>query len=295
VNAIKLETDRWSIEVSPDHGAAIVNCRYDGTEILRPAPSDWFQNPDPLASSCFPLVPFSNRINNGQFNFEGTDVELARNCDTEQHPIHGIGWQVPWQIENQSSTHCELTFEQPAFKKTVGAWPWAFRATQNIEIVGRQLFLSLAVTNSGQKNMPAGLGFHPYFNSAKTASLQFHAQGVWLSTEDRLPRKWVLTPEKWNFGNGKSLADIEIDHCITGWRGSARLSWDDVPVELMVKIDQQDGFAVVYVPSDDDYFCFEPVSHMSNAVNWIGKGDNTGLRVLAPNETMKFTMRLTVV
>jgi aldose 1-epimerase len=46
------------------------------------------------------------------------------------------------------------------------------------------------------------------------------------------------------------------------------------------------GFFVVYTPTGEPYFCAEPVSNATDAVNLVAAGrDDTGLLVLEPGET----------
>ena len=45
------------------------------------------------------------------------------------------------------------------------------------------------------------------------------------------------------------------------------------------------GQTVVYVPQVGDYFCVEPVSHMTDALNRLE--ENAGMRRLEPGETVE--------
>jgi aldose 1-epimerase len=50
---------------------------------------------------------------------------------------------------------------------------------------------------------------------------------------------------------------------------------------------------VLYTPPAADFFCVEPVSHVTDAVNLAASGrTDTGLRVLAPGETLRAAMTL---
>jgi aldose 1-epimerase len=44
---------------------------------------------------------------------------------------------------------------------------------------------------------------------------------------------------------------------------------------------------VVYTPPGQDFFCVEPVSHMTNAINRLASMRGHGLRSLAPGETLQ--------
>src|SRR4051794_12780414 len=57
-----------------------------------------------LDAACFPLVPYVNRIRDGEFRFRGRDVRLAPNMAGDPSPLHGQGWLHPWQMEEASET-----------------------------------------------------------------------------------------------------------------------------------------------------------------------------------------------
>ena len=57
--------------------------RTDGTAI---------ETDDPLQFASFPLVPFSNRIADGRFEWDGEQIEIDPNFAPEPHAIHGVGW-----------------------------------------------------------------------------------------------------------------------------------------------------------------------------------------------------------
>ena len=50
---------------------------------------------------------------------------------------------------------------------------------------------------------------------------------------------------------------------------------------------------MVYTPADRDYFCVEPVSHLSNAIHMADPAAH-GLRALAPGESFEASMKLEV-
>src|SRR4029079_10881224 len=63
-----------------------------------------------LEASCFPLVPYVNRIRGGRFTFRGREVRLAPNMAGDPSPLHGQGWLNPWRVERQDETSAVLTY-----------------------------------------------------------------------------------------------------------------------------------------------------------------------------------------
>jgi aldose 1-epimerase len=55
----------------------------------------WVGVSDCYTLACMPLVPWSNRVSGGGFEFNGVAYPLAPNCVGEPYPIHGDGWLQP--------------------------------------------------------------------------------------------------------------------------------------------------------------------------------------------------------
>lgn len=289
VDIIKLKSGRSIVEVCPARGAAILAFAHDGQDIFKPVEAGWADDADPLKVSCFPLVPYSNRIRNGVFDFDGRTVDLRGGWSKHAHALHGVGWVRPWTVTRQAQDGVACTY-----RHTADQWPWDFTAEQDITLRGSGLSLRLSIRNDSDSPMPAGLGPHPYFPDKAAAQLQFAADGVWQSGDDDLPVRWTEYPPAWDFTRGRDLSDMRVDNCFTGFNGQARIAWSDKRYGVVIAAEGGLDFAVVYVPAQAPYFCFEPISHMNDAVNFAPTLAGTGLRVLAPGERLSLTTRFTV-
>src|SRR5690348_15278151 len=69
---------------------------------MRPATASGLAAHNPLDMASFPLVPFCNRIRDGRASFEGREIRFPPNHPgmDAPHPLHGIGWLLPWQVES---------------------------------------------------------------------------------------------------------------------------------------------------------------------------------------------------
>lgn len=283
---IDLNTQGWIIQIAPEYGGVITACQYEGLDILRPATPQWFAGYDPAESAYFPLVPFSNRIDGGRFQFDGKEIILRKNAAPEPHALHGMGWQSAWDVTDHTDTQIVLSHEH-----SKGNWPWSYEARQSFTIRGQSLTLSLSLTNTSDSVMPAGLGFHPYFPISESTALAFKAKTVWMPNQDTklYPQTQRAVPASWDFSQGKKPGADIIDHCFSGWDGKARIS-----PNLSLAADSTLNHAVLYMPEGEDYFSFEPVTHINNAVNTPCPPEQTGVRPLYPGETMTVSMRIDV-
>ncbi|GAB4522092.1 MAG: aldose 1-epimerase [Amphiplicatus sp.] len=280
--------DGWSLAVAPKKGI-ILSCDFRGSEILRRTAAPG--SADPFGVSYFPLAPYSNRIGDGAFEFQGERYVIEPNVRGHAHPLHGTAWLGDWSLIDRARDSLSLAFDHAAGRD----WPWPFSLRQTIAVDGPALTLALTLKNRAARAAPAGLGFHPYFSDPHTARLSFEAAGLWRADESALPVAWEPLSPSWDFSQGRSLAGASIDNCFTGWTGAARIAWRDRPFGVEISASPDLAFAVLYVSQGQGCFCFEPVSHMNDALNWAARRKDTGLRVLQPGESWTASMTLRAV
>ena len=275
----ELRLNDHTVGVLPDIGGGIAYWRWrtngETIDLLRPTNG---QDPTALDLACFPLLPYSNRIQHGEFHFQGRTIRLPLNFGDHPHSIHGHGWQRPWAIQRQRPAQLVLTFEH-----TADAWPFDYAARQTIDLHANGLTLSLDLENRSNLPMPAGVGFHPYFPRASEARIVAGVDGVWLTDATQLPTTHVAPPVHWRLSEGLTVTGLDCDNVFTGWSGSARLEWHNVT--MTIRASDALRHLVVYAPAGEDFFCVEPVSHQTDAVN-ADPSRETGLRILAPGESL---------
>lgn len=283
MSSLRLQSSDLRCDLRADLGGSIAGLWLGDTPVLRSTPAD--QLKAARLSGCFPLVPFSNRIAQARLQWQGTSHPLVRNNGDEPHAIHGVGWQRPWQVLEQTSTSAFLCYEHRADS----AWPFAFDASQMVQLDGHRLSLTLSITNQAHTPAPVGLGWHPYFVKRPDSVVSFHAAGRWEMGEDKLPTH--RTPME---GLTASCDGWVVDHCFDGWDGTARLQ-DPV---LSVRLQSNLSRLVVFTRPDRDTVAIEPVSHVNNAVNLmqddVTEARALGLVVLPPGESMSAHLVLEV-
>ncbi|UEM23355.1 aldose 1-epimerase [Skermanella mucosa] len=285
-SAIILRHGPLECAISPQCGGSIIRLLLHRDDqaplhLMRPAQPGAVDRCEPADLSCHPLVPFSNRIAGGHFVFHGRSVDLPPNAPFIADVIHGHGWQAPWTVSTQDGSSAVMTFDYAA-----GTWPYAYSATQRFQLADDRLTIAMELVNTGDLAMPAGLGLHPYFPKPIGTRLTADLDGVWLGDEGHIPTERVPLPLAWDFPHGVALDDIVLDNNFTGWNGRARIDWPGAGASLRIEATPPFRHAVVYVPHNQDYFCFEPVSHMTNAVNRAAAGERgTGFAELAPGDS----------
>jgi aldose 1-epimerase len=275
-------------ELLPQVGGSIGGWTVHGQEMLRKASAASIAAFDPFGMASFPLVPYSNRIANGAFEWSGNEFTLMRNFPPEPHAIHGVGFERPWTCAARTADSALLTLHH----RPDGAWPWAFEARQRITLTEKELMLDLSAVNLAPHPVPLAFGHHPYF-PRPGAQLTFSAREVWLVGGDGLPSEPVAVSGRYDFSRGALVEDVEIDHCFTGWSGAARIEWENEPLALEVSGSASLTCTVVYSHNGAEGFCFEPVPHINNSLNLLGH--EPAMPIVAPGESFCASIRFRAV
>jgi aldose 1-epimerase len=277
----------WRIKIDAARGGQIVECTWRKQEILASGqPGLW---PVDQHAGCFPLVPFSNRIRDAEFTFEGSKVRLSEPDFAMPHALHGIGWRQAWKIGAILPDSVAMVLDHG-----VGQWPWPFRATQVVRVDETGLSLSLSIVNKGKERMPAGLGFHPYFPRTSDVRVRMDAEGYWRTdpASPGLPVAWRAMSPGSGFGEFRRLNGMDLDTCFTGWSGYLTLDYPTKMLRISMFASHQKGNLIIYHPGQGAVLCCEPASHVNNALNTANLPTPQAMDALAPGETMSITFTL---
>lgn len=286
---ITLVNSNLRLDVAPALGGGITrfDWRHDGAlvPIFRPCVEPC-SDTDPNQLACYPLLPYSNRIGNGHFEFSGRAIDVPRNRDDEPLPLHGDGWLGAWEVEEEESARVRLTLDRREGE------PYSYRAAQTYLLDGATLVVTLDVENTGRDALPFGLGLHPFLMREADTELSAAAGGLWLCGDDWLPVRHVPAPPAWQFGVAYPMPSTLVNNAFTGWSGRTSVMWPNRRLSLTISANTD--YYVLYAPPGEDYFCFEPVDHPINAVNLPGGGEANGMTVLEPGEKLAREFRFTV-
>jgi aldose 1-epimerase len=257
---------------------------------LRPASDEALALRNPLGMASFPLLPFCNRIRNGRASFEGREIRFPPNhpAADSPHPLHGLGWQLTWQVVSAEPARAELALEVSASR----AWPWRFAARQRFELDEHRLSVTISLTNKDTAAMPAGIGHHPYFPHKPATRLTSRTQAMWRGDAEVMPTTLEAGEAVKRLGSGVVLSELDLDNNFVGWDREAVVEWpadaDGPHRSLVMRAQPPLDYFVVYCPRGFDHFCAEPVSQCTDWLNLLpqyGHGPLGGAR-LAPEETL---------
>lgn len=218
--------------------------------------------------ASFPMVPWSNRISLGGFEYAGVFHQITPNREGEAYPIHGDGWLQPWVLTQPSDDTVLMTLESDRFQGN----PYKYHAEQKFVLHEDGMEQTLSVTHMGNESLPYGLGQHPWFLRSETTRLHASVKGVWLSGTDPLPTQHTENfPKSWNLNNGIDVNGTLVDNGFTGWIGDASIHHPSKNLKITMRSPEvlrsanPDGFCLLYRPEQGSAFCFEPITHPIDA------------------------------
>lgn len=289
----RLHNANFEVEISPEMGGSIVNVSHQGFSILRP----WNGEATVRKTASYPLVPFSNRIAEGRFSFEGKSYQLVKNFGDHPHTIHGVGWERAWDYSQCSETEALLSLvhiPQISDDQTTYDWPFAFKVTEQITLSEHTLRVTMCFTNLAECNAPVGLGWHPFFPRNNGVNLTTHVEKVWLNDARMLPASLEPVPEIWDFSKSKKVDYVGSDNCYSGWQGKAIIEWPDEGRRVTLTASPNMTHLVFFTPpSPADFIAVEPVTNANDALNKENPKLH-GMHILAPNESLTVFMELQV-
>ena len=284
---LKLSAGPLELALSPEVGGSIARFDFRDGERIMPILRRCDGVPgDVLGAASFPLVPYVNRIRDGQFTFRGRTIVLKPNMPGDPSPLHGQGWLSPWQIVSASADEAALRFEHAA-----GEWPWSYVAHQHFRLADTGLEIELTCRNLSAEPMPCGLGQHPYFTCSAATRLRTEVDHVWTIDDKVLPVHRVPAVRKYDLAD-RAVCGLGLDHGYGGWGGSATVTDPAWPFALTMSSPTA-GYFQLYSPRAGGIFVIEPVTHANAALNASeDQWTDLGMQVLMPGDEMSLVMRL---
>ncbi len=260
---LSLRAGSLAVDLAPSSGGSIVRFTAgESINVLRPASAEAIASGRGNDASCYPLVPFSNRIANGRLAVDGVEIVLEPNWPGVRHPMHGDGWARPWDVERHDAHSAELAYAHDGRE----GWPFRYRARQSFRLEDDRLVVGMSIENLEDRAVPAGLGLHPFLTRDVDTQLACRTQGVWRTDAEVLPTERIAVPPGWDFAISRPVDSIVLDNCFDGWDGHAMVTWPRRDLRLDLTATEPFRHLVIYIPKASRYFCVEPVSHASGAV-----------------------------
>jgi len=283
---ITLTAGDLSATIDPGLGGRVTAFRKGGVDLFTPVDPADTDPGRPISGGCYPLIPWSNRIRDGHFSFDGQEIRLTATEDGTANAIHGHGNRRAWSVVAEGEGALALAYEVPAGEE---GWPFPYRAEQSFTLNETGLTITLGCQNTGDGRMPVGLGLHPYFPKRGDLGLWFNVQNAWPPVDGKFPTGATGLPAALDFSEPKPVV-TGLDQGFGGWDGTAHLIWPEEGLAVVIEGGATLDHLVLYTPADRDYMCLEPVSHCIDAANLHMRDvEGTGFRTILPGHRLSMT------
>ena len=292
---LELNNGKIRVRLVPEIGGSIIECAVNRNgqwiSLLRNGEDPLLQSSN---ASSFVLIPYSNRLREGRFTFAGQTYQLR---DGEKHAIHGDVRDRPLSVREKTANRVVLDFD--SHNITNLNFPFPFRATVSYALEYTSLVSRIEMINSGEKSMPAGCGFHPYFNrhlpgSRGQVELQLAVKGVYPG-DSPLPTGPAVPIETYQDFSRPRPLDVALDHCFAGWSRRAMIEWPGAGVTARIEAEAAMEHVIVFSPPGKEFFAIEPVTNANDGFNLFAKGDaSSGVVILQPGDSLKTGFKMEI-
>ncbi|HWP43051.1 MAG TPA: aldose 1-epimerase [Blastocatellia bacterium] len=290
------EAEEARAEIAPSLGN---NCFafQAAAPILEPVEFDEFQS-KPTSFGIPVLFPFPNRIRDGVFSFRGRSFRV-------DPPRHGFVRDKAWRVELTGATAEEGAWIKSSIDaanysdQILAQFPYPFRLEVIYRLKDSALEMEATARNTGDEDMPAGYGIHPYFRRPDQGSIQVPARKRW-ELADSLPTGRLLDAEgSYDLREPRDLNALSLDDIFTDSSADAdgltrcRLNDIQASSQVVVEFDPKVfPHIVVYTPpAPRRAICIEPNTCPTDAFNLQERGIESNLLVLRPGEAATFKVR----
>ena len=197
------------LAVVTEVGATLRQYAVDGRDVI----ASFGEDELPPACNGWVLVPWPNRLEDGQYSFGGHDYQLPLTEPGRTVALHGLAYAQHWRIEELTTASATLSLRLPGIE----GYPFDILTTVTYSLADDGLHVETATTNVGGETAPFGIGFHPWLATGggpvDETTLQIPARThVVVDDGGRLlPRGTEEVSGDYDLREPKSLAGVALD------------------------------------------------------------------------------------
>jgi aldose 1-epimerase len=259
----------------------------------------------PSGSGVPILFPFPGRIKDGVYRWQGREYRLEQN-DRRGNAIHGFVFNRPWRVVMQSAASVTGEFQASVdAPEVLEQWPADFCIRATYGLTATRLELEVAIDNPSARDLPFGLGLHPYFRvplggpAADACTVRVPVTREW-ELENLVPTGGSHAIERpWAWSEGQRLGGLTLDNVFGGLafqEGHAAGEIHDPGAgrSLFVRFGSAFRECVLYIPPHREALCIEPYTCVPDPIRLTDAGLDAGLAVLPPGERRTYAITMEI-
>ena len=232
------------------------------------------------------LFPFANRINDGQFNFNGSNYKLQCNEKQLNNAIHGLVYNKAFLVDElkKFENHAEIKLYYEELNPPTG-YPFKFRVELTYKLTNEFLSLKINVINLDDRKLPFTVGWHPYFKSVDLdkSKIQFDCTKKIKCNKNNI----ALGFEPFNSKMPLSLRKRRFDDAFVLENPDVKFFTPEY--DLVLKSSEKESFLQLYTPINTNAIAIEPMTGVSDSFN-----NKIGLKKLSPGQSYSIEWQVSI-
>ena len=232
------------------------------------------------------LFPFANRINEGQFNFNGSNYNLQCNEKQLNNAIHGLVYNKAFLVDElkKFENHAEIKLYYEELNPPTG-YPFKFRVELTYKLTNEFLSLKINVINLDDKKLPFTVGWHPYFKSVDLdkSKIQFDCIKKIKCNKNNI----ALGFEPFNSKMPLSLRKRRFDDAFVLENPDVKFFTPEY--DLVLKSSEKESFLQLYTPMNTNAIAIEPMTGVSDSFN-----NKIGLKKLSSGQSYSIEWQVSI-
>lgn len=268
------------VELLPDVGARLHRLRVFGHDLLRTPDDPAKHAQEPFRWGAYVMAPWGNRIASAPTPVGDRLVRVISNFP-DGSAIHGQVYAAAWHPRGDGTFRVRCAGD---------GWPWPYECAQRVTIHRAVLVIDQWLTNLADGPMPAGLGWHPWFQ--RPVDVRINAADVLRSNIDL---EAVVEPVSgaWDLRRMRPMPE-NLD---AAWPDpgdpAVELRWPELGITAVMRVRSNSGVCIVAAsPHDLEAIAIEPQTHLPQGLRRWLTGEKGGLQSLAPGAAMRLSTEL---
>lgn len=257
----EIVSGRYRAEIAT-FGGGIKALTYDGAPLVETYPDETY----PPLSSGVVLAPWPNRVEDGEYTWQGHHHSLPLTEPDLNNAIHGFCNEVEWMVEE----HTAISVAQRHVILPQQGWPWRVEIEAAYHLDDTGLEARFSAVTSEEEPVPFAFGLHTYLSAcgaaADSSRLTLPVTSHHLLDDRNLPTGVV---EKCTIED-QPIAEVEWDDCFHGPSGLVA-DYTSAGHGVRLKMGQGLQWVQLYTPRDfpgrGRALAVEPMSAPPNALH----------------------------
>lgn len=291
-NIIEIKNEFFTAQINLSRGANCISLRDKkrGACLLREP--DYEKGIDNPYLYGMPVLYPANRIEGGNFSFEGREYSYPVNEKETGCHLHGEIHHTPFSLVEQGEDFIVCAVDSAARE----GFDHAFRIEITYRLLKDGLSQKTEIYNLSDKNMPSCLAFHTTFNvpfikgtdpgkitvGAEVGDLIQRNMKNYLPT-GRLVKTDEIT-EKFRSFSFHPFEEVISRHYFAKGEGLMEICDHENRVKILYENSENFPFRLIYNGNADEYICLEPMTSMANCQRGPFDRDFAGFDFILPKK-----------